>query len=137
MGKMDPKRQKESIKYLIREGMRLEIIENIDTETLLFIDNSKNIDIEIDTTKYKWVASGEGYDDFPLKKWQLKNFFYEIASETEALFLGVQQDMGIERLILSVCKILIFQSPCLVEFQEIVLQFHTQFHKRNSLIAIF
>ena len=106
MGKMDPKRQKESIKYLIREGMRLEIIENIDTETLLFIDNSKNIDMEIDTTNYKWVTSGDGYDDFPLKKWQLKNFFYEIACETESLFLEIQQDMGIERLILSVCKIL-------------------------------
>ena len=51
MGNMDPKRQKDATKHLIREGMGGEMIEKMDTETLLFIDESKNIDHEIDTKK--------------------------------------------------------------------------------------
>ena len=103
---MEPKRQKDAMRHLIQEGMRVEIAEKMDLETLLFVDNSKNPDNEIDEKNYKWVTSGDGYNEFPFKKWQLKNFFYEIAHETETLFLGFQQDMGIEKLILSVCKML-------------------------------
>ena len=108
MGNMDPKRQKDAIKYLFIDGMRGEMIEKMDTETLLFIDESKNIDHEIDMKNYKWVTSGgnDVYNDFPFKKWQLKNFFYEISYETESLFLGLQQDKEIDRLMFSVCEIL-------------------------------
>ena len=85
-----------------------EMIEKMDTETLLFIDESKNIDHEIDMKNYKWVTScgNDVYNDFPFKKWQLKNFFYEISYEAESLFLGLQQDKVIDRLMFSVCKIL-------------------------------
>ena len=75
---MEPKRQKDAMRHLIQEGMRVEIAEKMDLETLLFVDNSKNPDNEIDEKNYKWVTSGDGYNEFPFKKWQLKNFFYEL-----------------------------------------------------------
>ena len=105
---MEPRRQREAISRLIKEEIKEEKNEIIDSETLLFIDNSLNIDNDLDPRNYKWVKSGEDddFNNYPFRKWQLKWFFRELSEEQESLLLGFTQDLGIERLLLSVCKIL-------------------------------
>ena len=56
MGKVDPGRQEEATKYLVREGMSGKMLERMDAETLLFIDESKNTNHGIETKNYKWVT---------------------------------------------------------------------------------
>ena len=105
---MDAQRQREAISRLTKEEMKDEINDKIDSETLRLIDNSMNINYEIHPGNYKWCKSGEDdeYNNFPFKKWELKNFFYELSQETEITFLSFSQDMGVERLLLSTCKVL-------------------------------
>ena len=79
---MDTQRQREAISRLTKEEIKDEIYEKIDSETLLLIDNSMNIDYETHHRNYKWAKSGEDdeYNNSPFRKWQLKDFFLRIIS---------------------------------------------------------